>query len=305
MVGPCPAGPTSQLVAPEGEIQIQPAALFDWLRGDVGPDGRPRRLPVDACYESLRLVVEYRGIAARPAGRVSSTTARSTKLSGSSTKSSTRAVRVPASAGVFQPLFAGSPRKNGAPSTVSPTTPPKFHSSSAPSARLYHSAAAPALWTASMSEIETVGIRISFLRQTGSRTKRLYLIYPRSSVRKDKDYAQAGSFSRRLQLDPGLVPPTSSSPSPATIPKVHSRAESLKSPGPDAIYLMPGGSTRNLAVCVGSGAALLPRESRPCSNEPCGISIRVSTARRIAGQSIHPCKSRQPRGHREVGWIGG
>jgi hypothetical protein len=28
--------------------------------GDVGPDGRPQRLPVDAYYESLRLVVEYR-----------------------------------------------------------------------------------------------------------------------------------------------------------------------------------------------------------------------------------------------------
>src|SRR5829696_3657381 len=36
--------------------------------------------------------------------------------------------------------------------------------------------------------------------------------HPRSSVRKEPDCAQAGRFSRRLQLAPGLVPPTSWSP---------------------------------------------------------------------------------------------
>lgn len=34
---------------------------FDFLRGDVGPrGGRGRRLPVDAYYPSLKLVIEYR-----------------------------------------------------------------------------------------------------------------------------------------------------------------------------------------------------------------------------------------------------
>lgn len=33
---------------------------FSWLVGDPGRDGRPRTLPVDAYYESLALVVEYR-----------------------------------------------------------------------------------------------------------------------------------------------------------------------------------------------------------------------------------------------------
>ena len=46
-----------------------------------------------------------------------------------------------------------------------------------------------------------------------------------------------GRFSRRLQLDPGLVPPTSWSPSPCVGPKIYWRAESLKSPGPEGICL--------------------------------------------------------------------
>src|SRR6266508_3607889 len=80
-------------------------------------------------------------------------TARSMKLSGSSTKTSTRTVLVPTAVGVSQPLFSGSPKKNGAPWTVSPTTPPRFHNSVAPSARAYHCAAAAASGTASISEI--------------------------------------------------------------------------------------------------------------------------------------------------------
>jgi hypothetical protein len=44
-------------------------------------------------------------------------------------------------------------------------------------------------------------------------------------------YAQQGRFSRRLQLAPGLVPPTSWSLSPCTGPEIHWRAKSLKSPG--------------------------------------------------------------------------
>ena len=52
-----------------------------------------------------------------------------------------------------------------------------------------------------------------------------------------KDLGTRGTFSRRLQLDPGLVPPTSWSLSPCTGPEIQSRAEWLKSPGLDAIYL--------------------------------------------------------------------
>lgn len=70
--------------------------------------------------------------------------ARSTKLSGSSTKTSTRTVLVPHVAGVSQPLLAGSPKKREAPSTVRPTTPPRFHSSEAPTPFAYHCAAADA-----------------------------------------------------------------------------------------------------------------------------------------------------------------
>ena len=75
------------------------------------------------------------------------------KPSGSSTKTSTRTVLDPRSLGVSQRLFSGSPRKNGAPSTVRPTTPPRSHSLVAPSARSYHCAAAVASGTASISEI--------------------------------------------------------------------------------------------------------------------------------------------------------
>ncbi len=35
-------------------------ARFDFLRGDPGPSGRRVRLPVDAYWQELRLVVEYR-----------------------------------------------------------------------------------------------------------------------------------------------------------------------------------------------------------------------------------------------------
>src|SRR4051794_26009078 len=86
-------------------------------------------------------------------------TARAMKVSGSSTNTSTRTVRVPAAAGVSQPLFSGSPRKNGAPSTANPTTPPRFHSSVAPSAAAYHFAAAVASDTASITEMTGRSVR--------------------------------------------------------------------------------------------------------------------------------------------------
>lgn len=55
-------------------------------------------------------------------------------------------------------------------------------------------------------------------------------------------------FSRRLQLAPGLVPPSSWSLSPCIGPEIHWRAKVAKSPGPGAIYLQSARSARNLAV---------------------------------------------------------
>jgi hypothetical protein len=73
--------------------------------------------------------------------------------SGSSANTSTRTVRVPAVAGVSQPFPSGSPRKNGAPPTSRPTTEPRSHVTVAPSAARYHSFAAGASGTASITEI--------------------------------------------------------------------------------------------------------------------------------------------------------
>lgn len=41
-------------------IKAQRQHLFDFLLGDEGKDGRRRKLPVDAYYPDLKLVVEYR-----------------------------------------------------------------------------------------------------------------------------------------------------------------------------------------------------------------------------------------------------
>src|SRR5256885_203321 len=74
-------------------------------------------------------------------------------VSGSSQKTSTRAEGIPSLVGVSQPLFSGSPTKNGAPAISRPTTEPRFHSSTAPSARLYQATASGALGTATITEI--------------------------------------------------------------------------------------------------------------------------------------------------------
>jgi hypothetical protein len=49
----------------------------------------------------------------------------------------------------------------------------------------------------------------------------------------------------------------------------------------------------------------LPRESPLCSNQTCRISIRVSTAKRIAAKSIRRSKSSQPTGRQAVSSTGG
>src|SRR4051812_2222543 len=64
-----------------------------------------------------------------------------------------RVVVVPSTAGLSHPFFSGCPTKNGAPAISRPTTEPRFHSSTAPSARLYQSTALGASGTASMTEI--------------------------------------------------------------------------------------------------------------------------------------------------------
>ena len=62
---------------------------------------------------------------------------------------------------------------------------------------------------------------------------------------------QGGRFTGRLQLAPGLVPPTSWSFPRCGHPKIYCRAESLKSPGLDAIYLKLVRSIANLSVDTG------------------------------------------------------
>ena len=118
-------------------------------------------LPVNApcCLGGVEVV----GLPSAPAeGRVR-------RSCGVTTKSSTRG---PGSGmGGSPAVFAGSPRKNGAPSTVSPTTP---QSSTAPQHRVhaYTIRRRRPRVDGGMSEIETVGIPICFLRQAGLRTKR-------------------------------------------------------------------------------------------------------------------------------------
>src|SRR2546429_1807515 len=75
------------------------------------------------------------------------------KASGSSQNTSIRAEVIPSFVGLSQPLFAGSPTKKGAPAISSPATDPRFHSSTAPSARMYHATASGALGTATITEI--------------------------------------------------------------------------------------------------------------------------------------------------------
>src|SRR5258705_1832562 len=95
------------------------------------------------------------------------------KLSGSATKTSIRTVLVPTDCGVYQRLFAGSPRKNGAPSTVRPMTLPRFHNSVAPSAFAYHDAASVASDTASITEITgPSGSDVTVCLLTGDRVAR-------------------------------------------------------------------------------------------------------------------------------------
>ena len=103
---------------------------------------------------------------------------------------------------------------------------------------------------------------------------------------------QAGKFSRRLQLAPGLVPPSSWSLSPCIGPEIHWRAKLLKSPGAEAIYLRPAESARNPSVQRGS----LPTSSNLCSNDICGISIRPSTPTKIDVKPTRRSRWSQQRG---------
>src|SRR5205809_3009744 len=75
------------------------------------------------------------------------------KASGSSQNTSIRAEGIPSFVGLSQPLFAGSPTKKGASAISSPATDPRFHSSTAPSARMYDATASRALGTATITEI--------------------------------------------------------------------------------------------------------------------------------------------------------
>jgi hypothetical protein len=60
------------------------------------------------------------------------------KASGASQNTSILVEVMPNFKGVSQPLPAGSPNKNGVPAMCRAATDPRLHSSTAPSARLYH-----------------------------------------------------------------------------------------------------------------------------------------------------------------------
>src|SRR5947209_18703233 len=92
-------------------------------------------------------------------------TARAMKASGSSQNTSIRAEGIPRFVGLSQPLFAGSPTKKGAPAISSPATDPRFHSSTAPSARMYHATASGALGTATITEIRGGFAKLSCRRR--------------------------------------------------------------------------------------------------------------------------------------------
>jgi hypothetical protein len=73
-----------------------------------------------------------------------------------------------------------------------------------------------------------------------------------------KDLGTRDRFSRRLQLGPGLVPPSSWSLPPCNGPEIHWRAKLLKSPGPGGIYLIlvrSAATLRPTAWCSSHGIA--------------------------------------------------
>jgi hypothetical protein len=86
--------------------------------------------------------------------------ARATNVSGSLQKTSTRAEVIPHFSGLSQPLLAGSPRKNEAPSISRSATEPKFQSSQAPNACLYQSIAVATFVTASITEMTVEEFRL-------------------------------------------------------------------------------------------------------------------------------------------------
>jgi hypothetical protein len=96
-------------------------------------------------------------------------------------------------------------------------------------------------------------------------------------------------FTGRLQLAPGLVPPTSWSFPPLRPPKIYCRAESLKSPEPGPIYPMSSGSTRNFAVYGGS--CDLPQSKSfvargvPLIRQNCirGVDLRPASGHLVSG----------------------
>ena len=126
------------------------AIVYTWdkfMRG--GDETWPLRLPPilpHSCVDGRR----------PPGEKAPAATAFSMNKSGSSTKTSIRTVVWPMTRGLENPLSFDSWRKNGAPPMSNPRTEPRLHNSLAPSAEMYHSAAAGASSTASMSEIDSV-----------------------------------------------------------------------------------------------------------------------------------------------------
>jgi hypothetical protein len=111
-----------------------------------------------------------------------------------------------------------------------------------------------------------------------------------SFVRYAPDANKRAGSSRRLQLAPGLERPTSWNLSPC--------------PGPSSIYALMV-VTRQEGRASSSQRGPLSPEPKVRSNQLCRISIRVSTAKRIAAKSIHRFRWSQLTGRQAVSSIGG
>jgi hypothetical protein len=126
-----------------------------------------------------------------------------------------------------------------------------------------------------------------------------------------------GSFSRRLQLAPGLVPPTSwSFPPCGPYDPVARRTGQMSRSWRDLFHVRQicakscGHSSLSITASRGPNffAASIAHPSlqnRKRVNQTCGISIRVSTAKQIAGKSIRRSKSNQPHGQQTACSTGG
>ena len=95
---------------------------------------------------------------------------------------------------------------------------------------------------------------------------------------------KTGRFSRRLQLDPGLMPPTSWNLTPCIDP-LHCRADLAKSPGAGAIYLTLRGNAVTLCVAGGSWNLAGAKEHLATGKFKGRLQLVTGLHRQLAGAS--------------------